>query len=271
MMKGDKYKIFRLDADRITPNPLQPRKRFDEAELKELSASIKQNGIIQPITVRKIEGGRYEIVAGERRFRAAQMAGYAAIPCILADCGPEQAAVLAVTENIQRSNLDCFEEANAIRSLMEKTGATQEEMARRLGKSQSAVANKLRLLRLSDEEIRRIREGKLTERHARALLSLPNPDLRKNALDLILRHQYNVEQSEKLIARLASEKRPEIEKRKRRFVLKDIRIFFNTLEKAVDMVRLSGLDARITRTDGEEYIECIVRIPKRKTEKIEKA
>lgn len=271
MIRGEKYKVFRVPAEKLLPNPAQPRERFEEEGIRELAESIRENGLIQPITVRKSEAGQYEIVAGERRFRAAIEAGLTALPCILSDCTPEQAAVLAVVENIQRRDLDCFEEAAAIKALMERTGTTQESLARKLGKSQSSVANKLRLLRLTPREVQIIRSAGLTERHARALLRMPGGEAREKALEMIAARNCNVEQAEKLIEKLMAEAGEKAKRRKRRFVLKDIRLFFNTLEKAVDTVRLSGLEAELIRRETEEYIECIVTIPKNKRDKVEKA
>ena len=261
MIRTDKYKIFRIPIERIYPNPAQPREVFDEDQLRDLSKSILENGILQPVTVRKNEKGQYEIVAGERRVRAAKMAGLKTLPCIITDCSPDQSAVLALIENIQRCDLNYFEEAAAIKALTEVTGMTQEETARCLGKSQSAVANKLRLLRLSEEERVKIRAGGLTERHARALLKLDDPAVRRKVIDEILKKQLNVGQTDKLVELYLKQKEPS-QLKKRKFILKDIRIFLNTIGKAVDTVRFSGLDAQFTKKETDQYIECVVRIPK---------
>ena len=177
--------IVYLRTDELTPNPVQPRKRFDDESLEELSGSIKSYGILNPLTVR-LRCGKYELVAGERRLRAAKLAGLEEVPCILIDVNMEDASLIALVENLQRRDLDFIEEALGISQLIRMFGMSQEEAARRIGKSQSAVANKLRLLKLPEDVLEGLRENGLTERHGRALLRLTRADRQREALEYVL-------------------------------------------------------------------------------------
>ena len=177
--------IVYLRTDELTPNPVQPRKRFDDESLEELSGSIKSYGILNPLTVR-LRCGKYELVAGERRLCAAKLAGLEEVPCILIDVNMEDASLIALVENLQRRDLDFIEEALGISQLIRMFGMSQEEAARRIGKSQSAVANKLRLLKLPSDVLESLRQNGLTERHGRALLRLPNPVAQRAALEYIV-------------------------------------------------------------------------------------
>ena len=216
MIFSDRKRLIELVPDKIVPNPAQPRKDFPEAELEQLAESIRQNGVLQPIIVRR-DRDRYVLVAGERRWRASQMAGMKTIPAIVQELSQKDSAVMALIENLQRSDLNFFEEAAAIYSLMQERSVTQEEAARRLGMSQPTLANKVRLLRFTGEEQRIILEGKLTERHARALLRLDDPIQRARTMNTIIRRGLNVAQSEELIKLLLEEKQKKQmdEKRKR--------------------------------------------------------
>lgn len=262
-MTRKERQVFRISIDRIDRSKNQPRMEFEEAALHSLAQSIRCNGMLQPISVRKTAEKRYELVAGERRLRAAKLAGLDWVPCLLVDCDDQQAALLTMIENLQRVDLNLFEEARGIRALIEEWGITQQETALRLGKKQSTIANKLRLLRLSEEEQQMILDAKLTERHARALLKLENERVRRRALKSIIERGYNVRQSEELIARLLGmqegEEKPGAH---RTIVIKDVRIFMNTIHKAVDIMRLSGIEAQALQKETDEYIECVVRIPK---------
>ena len=177
--------VLYLRIEEIAPNPMQPRRRFDEAALAELSESIRNYGVLNPLTVRQ-RAGRYELVAGERRLRAAKLAGLREVPCLLLDVDLEDAGLIALVENLQRRDLDFLEEAEGLRQLIDRFGLSQEEAARRIGKSQSAVANKLRLLRLPPDVLEGLRLNGLTERHGRALLRLPEPEAQRAALAVIL-------------------------------------------------------------------------------------
>ena len=255
MFFKDKLKLTRLPVSRVLPNPSQPRKVFDQEELESLAQSIKENGLLQPVTVRR-ENGAYFLIAGERR-----LAGLKEIPALVADCPPEDSAVLALLENIQRQDLQMFEQAAALQSLLGEWHITQEEAAKRLGISQSYLANKLRLLRLSQEEQREILSFKLTERHARALLRVEDPAAREKILRQAGERHLNVAQTEELVAAVVQPKDP-VEKPKRRFIAKDIRLFINTIDHAVDAMKTAGIQAKAEKTETEDYIECTVRIPK---------
>lgn len=260
MFTRDKLKLTKLPVEKILPNPSQPRKIFQEDELRSLSQSIVENGLLQPVTVRK-ENGQYYLVAGERRLRACKLAGLKEIPAIISDCEAEDSAVLALLENLQRRDLQMFEQANAILNLVREWQITQEEAARRLGMSQSALANKIRLLKLSPEEQAEVVRNKLSERHARALLRVDDIQLRQKILHTVIAKKLNVAQTEELILEALKPREP-VRKAKRTFVAKDIRLFINTIDHAVDAMKTAGIQAQTERKETEEYIECVVRIPK---------
>ena len=260
----EKRKILNLPIDKLAPNPRQPRKVFSQEELEGLSQSIAENGLLQPVVVRRAAGGSYEIIAGERRWRACQLAGMKHLPCILQECSDTQSAVLAILENLQRQDLQVFEEAEGIRSLMVDWHVTQEEAARRLGKSQSAIANKLRLLRLSQEERDLVVANHLTERHCRALIRIQDENARKKILSRVIERSLNVQQTEALVEeQLAAEKKTE--PASRTFIAKDIRIFMNTIEHAVKTMQSAGIMAQAEKKDLGEYLEYTVRIPKNRS------
>lgn len=258
----EKNKVVEIDVDQIRPNPAQPRKIFDDREMAALSQSIRVNGLLQPLIVRRTEQG-YELVAGERRLRACKMAGLKTASCVINDCSSNLSAVLAMTENLQRQDLEMFEEAEGIRRLIEEWHVTQEEAAYRLGKSQSALANKLRLLRFSPEERQKIVLNSLTERHARAVLRIEDPVRRAETLAVIIERQYNVRQTDEYVDKLIGQPRPM--KQTKKVIVKDIRIFLNTITHAIETMKLSGVNAKVLRSETDEYIECVVRIPKAQT------
>ena len=260
MFFRDKLKLTKLSPDKILPNPSQPRKVFQEAELEGLAQSIAENGLLQPVTVRR-ENGSYYLIAGERRLRACKLAGLKEIPALVADCEPEDSAVLALLENLQRKDLQMFEQANAIVNLLREWQITQEEAAKRLGMSQSYLANKIRLLKLSPEEQEEILKHHLSERHARALLRVDDMTLRQKLLATVIERGLNVAQTEELAAAALQPKKP-AGKRKRTFIAKDIRLFINTIDHAVDAMKTAGIPAQTEKKETEEYIECTVRIPK---------
>lgn len=256
-------KISEIPIIKIRPNKAQPRKEFCEQELKALSQSISENGILQPLTVRKISASEFELIAGERRLRASVLAGLRKVPCIVIKCSDKESAVYALLENLQRCDLGIFEEARGISRLIRRYGLTQEQTAQRLGKSQSTIANKLRLLRLSFEEQEWIVNAGLTERHARALLRIEDEQIRREALSKIISENLNTQQSENYISYLLNST-PETEKKKgtSKAVIKDVRIFVNTINKAIDTMRLAGIDAQSNKTDTDNFIEYTIRIPK---------
>lgn len=260
MFQKEKLKLTRLPVGKILPNPSQPRKLFREDELMSLAQSIRENGLLQPVTVRK-ESGAYFLVAGERRLRACKIAGLKEIPVILTDCAAQDSAVLALIENLQRKDLQMFEQANAIVNLLREWQITQEEAAKRLGMSQSYLANKIRLLKLSQEEQAEILEHGLTERHARALLRIDDMTLRQKVLRTAVERGLNVAQTEELAAAALHPKEAK-KKARRTFIAKDIRLFINTIDHAVDAMKTAGIEAHTEKKETEEYIECTVRIPK---------
>lgn len=260
MFSREKLKLTRLPVSKIQPNPSQPRKEFREEELSGLAESIRENGLLQPVTVRK-ESGRYYLVAGERRLRACRLLGLSQIPVLLLECEPEDSAVLALLENLQRKDLQMFEEANAIVNLLREWQITQGEAAKRLGMSQPALANKMRLLKLSPEEQAEILAAGLTERHARTLLKITDMSLRQRVLHTVIEKELNVSKTEELVAAVLKPKTTK-GKAKRTFVAKDIRLFINTIDHAVDAMKTAGIEAQSERKETEDYIECTVRIPK---------
>lgn len=251
--------VLLIPNDQIYPNPNQPRQVFDQEELVNLAISIRMNGILQPITVRQTEKG-YELVSGERRLRASRLAGLISIPCIVMDVNNMKSAVFALIENLQRQNLNYFEEAIAIERLMNEYGLSQEDAARRLGKAPSTVSNKLRLLSLPEKARISLMENGLTERHARALLKLDKDEV-MDVLDKIIERKLNVTQTEELIDEIAGKK--DIPKRQTKRMFSDVKIFLNTINSAVDTMKKSGISADIRREDtGESYIYRI-EIPKK--------
>lgn len=262
--------ILYLRADDLSPNPVQPRRRFDDEALAELSESIKTYGILNPLTVR-LRGGKYELVAGERRLRAAKLAGLQEVPCILLDVNMEDASLIALVENLQRRDLDFIEEAAGINQLIRMFGMSQEEAARRIGKSQSAVANKLRLLKLPPDVLEALRENGLTERHGRALLRLQRPEAQREALAYIIDNGLTVAATDAYVDALLSRPEPEppaeAEKpeHKRTFVLKDVRVFLNTLSRSIDLMKQGGIDAGVQRQETEDSLILTISIPKTKT------
>ena len=257
--------IVYLSTEDICPNPVQPRKLFDDESLEELSRSIKDYGILNPLSVR-IRGSRYELVAGERRLRAAKLAGLREVPCILLDVNMEDASLIALVENLQRRDLDFIEEANGINQLIRMFGMSQEEAARRIGKSQSAVANKLRLLKLPQDVLEGLRENGLSERHGRALLRLSEPEQQREALMYIVDNGLNVAAADAYIDALLSqpeeEQRAEKPEGRRTFVLKDVRVFLNTLSRSIDLMKQGGIAAGVRREETEDSLILTISIPK---------
>ena len=264
--------IVYLSTEDIVPNPVQPRKLFDDEGLEELSRSIKDYGILNPLSVR-LRGSRYELVAGERRLRAARLAGLREVPCILLDVNMEDASLIALVENLQRRDLDFIEEANGINQLIRMFGMSQEEAARRIGKSQSAVANKLRLLRLPPDVLEALRQNGLTERHGRALLRLPDGDRQRAALLYIIDNGLTVAATDAYIDALLQEPEPEPEPprpgSRRTFVLKDVRVFLNSLSRSIDLMKQGGIDAGVQREETEDRLILTISIPKNKAAEAE--
>ncbi|GAA5346726.1 nucleoid occlusion protein [Planifilum fimeticola] len=258
--KEEQEVVRRIPVDSVVPNPYQPRTVFDDDRIEELCHTIRTHGLIQPIVVRKREGG-YELIAGERRLRAAKKLGMKRIPAVIRQMSDTEAASAALIENLQREGLTAIEEAVAYQKLIKLHGLTQESLAQRLGKSQSTIANKLRLLTLPKEIQQALMERKITERHARAFLSLRNPEDQIRLLGEILEKGLNVKQTEERVRRLL-EKKPAQQKARRKSVSRDVRIALNTIRQSVDMVQKSGLDVVTDERDKGNYYEVVIRIPK---------
>ena len=255
---GADRQLRRVKTSLIARNPNQPRKYFDPEAIGQLADSIRQYGVLNPLTVRRAGEG-YELIAGERRLRAAKQAGLLEVPCIVIAASEQDSSALALVENLQRRDLDFFEEAWGFKKLINTFDLTQEEAARKVGKTQSAVANKLRLLRLSQRNMEMIRDGGLTERHARALLRIPEENDRLQATAYIIGHQLNVSRTEQYIDKLLEQ--PTEEKRTVLRLIKDVRFFLNTVDKAVGVMKESGVDAKVEREDKEDGVLLHILIP----------
>ena len=251
--------IYNIPQTMIVPNPNQPRKRFDYDELENLAQSIRENGIIQPITVRKREDKKYELVSGERRLRAARLVGMVKIPSIVINIDDKNSAMFSIIENLQRQSLDFFEEAEAIEKLVGEYAMSREEVAQKLGLAPSTVSNKLRILRLPEEMRFELARAGLTESHARALLMLEDDNQRARALSIIVDRHLNVAESERMINQMINRNN---RSRNPLRGIRDVRLFINTLNHAVDTIRRAGVEADAARSETEEYIEYVVRIPK---------
>ncbi len=263
--KRGRYESTRLHflpLDTIVPNPDQPRKQFSPEGLQELAASISAHGILQPLSVRRTEGG-YELVSGERRLRAARLAGLTEVPCLLVEAEGAERSLLALVENLQRRDLDFWEEAQALQKLISTYHLSQEEAARKLGRSQSAVANKLRLLRLPEEALALLRENRFSERHARALLRLPNGEMQLRAARHVVRRRLTVARTEAYVAALLAPLADKpISSKRPTYVIRDVRFFLNTVTRGLSMMQSAGVEAQYERKDVDDAILLTIRIPK---------
>ena len=258
----DSGRVLFLPVDAIQPNPNQPRTVFSPAELHELADSIRSLGVLQPLTVRRRDGS-WELVAGERRLRAAKLAGLEEVTCLSIQADSQSSSLLALVENLQRKDLDFWEEALALRRLIDDFHLSQEEAARRIGKSQSSVANKLRLLRLPPQVLSLLREGGCSERHARALLRLEDGDRQLALAQRVVREGMTVAQTEAAVEAALSAPPPKKQQRRPTFVVKDVRLFLNTITRSLDLMRSAGVDAQCRREDTEEEILLTIHIPRR--------
>ena len=247
-------RVVFLPARSICPNPAQPRRCFREEALEELAESIRRHGILQPLSVRRVGTG-YELIAGERRLRAGQLAGLSEIPCIVMNMDDKESGAAALVENLQRQDLDFVEEARGISSLMSQFSLSQEQVARLLGKSQSAVANKLRLLRHSEQVLRAIREGDLTERHARALLKLPDENRKLQAISVIYRQNMSVARAEQYIDSLLQPPTQHLPKA-------DVGAFLKRVSQTLQRIQDSGISAVSERRETDSQIVLTITIPK---------
>lgn len=254
-------KISEVLVEQIHANRQQPRKHFEEEQLAELRDSICQFGILQPLILRREDDGTYMILAGERRFRAAVMAGLSRVPALVREASEEEAGMIALVENIQRENLGYIEEAKAYQALMEAYQIPQQELARRLGKNQSTISNKIRILNLPEDIQRLLVEHRLTERHARALLKLDDDDMRRQVIEKVIRHQFNVRQTEKLVEECLM-RREKMEREKNKVLRISCKLYINTLKKAFNEMDLLSKGATFRQEDtGESYVVKIT-IPK---------
>jgi len=256
-----------VDIHTIVPNPYQPRKLFNDESLQELSESIREHGVIQPLLVRKV-GDKLELIAGERRLRASKLAGLSEVPVIIKEIDDKEMAELAMLENLQREDLHYLEEAQGFQHLISQFGFTQDELARRLGKKQSTIANKLRLLKLSGDVQTMLVDDNLTERHARALLKVDNEQKQKEILDSVRQKNLNVRETEDLIEDVIDDISREMSKNGPKQsvvrVIRDIRIFINTINSVVAEMKKAGLKVKMTQSQDDEYITIHLKIPKKR-------
>ncbi|PFA20582.1 MULTISPECIES: nucleoid occlusion protein [Bacillus cereus group] len=255
--------IQEIPIANIVPNRYQPRTVFDDARIDELALTIRTHGLIQPIVIRQYEEDKYEIIAGERRFRAATKLGWEKVPAIIKNLNDTETASVALIENLQREELTAIEEAVAYQKLIELHNLTQEALAQRLGKGQSTIANKLRLLKLPEEIKQALLEKSITERHARALIPLKNEELQLRVLQEVTEKQLNVKQTEERIAKLLEEVKPK-RKAKQKAVSRDMRIAMNTIRQSLEMVANSGLNVNSEEEEFDEYYQITIKIPKKK-------
>ncbi|MGH2316123.1 nucleoid occlusion protein [Planococcus sp. SE5232] len=257
--------VMKLPLDKIHANKYQPRTVFDQEKIEELARTIHVHGVIQPIVVRKSENeGEYEIIAGERRFRAMKSLDWTEVPAIIRNLSDKETASIALIENLQREELTSIEEAHAYQNLLEIQEITQEALAQRLGKGQSTVANKLRLLKLPEEIQTALLNRLLTERHARALLKVKNADQQKKLFDETVEEKLNVKQLEMKVSKLLTAE-PKKSKARRKAVSRDMRIAMNTIKESLNMVSKSGIDLTAEEEEHEEYYQITVKIPKKKS------
>lgn len=258
-------KIEHIAIDRVIPNPYQPRKVFSDAALQDLANSILEHGLMQPITVRMI-GNSYELIAGERRLKASKLAGLETIPAVIVEVTTKDSAVLALIENLQRENLNFLEESQAYYKIMQDYGYTQQELANTLGKNQSTVANKLRVLKLSPAIQKLLVENNLTERHARALLKLPNEEYQLIAVEKVIKQELNVKRTEQIIDQMLVDitKEDMIKHKANQKVksyIRDMRLVTNTITEAVNLIQKAGVDAKYTMKEHADSYEIRIKIP----------
>ena len=251
-------RVVAVPLEYICINPNQPRQILNKTDLESLMASIKENGLLQPVTVRKLSDKCYELIAGERRSRACLALGFKYIPAIIENISDEQSAVLALIENIQRKDLNFFEEAKALKNIMELKRINQQELGEILGKTQGAIANKLRLLKLTHQCEQLIICGNLTERHARGILKISEEKLRVKAIKHIIKNNLNVEQSEKYVKKLISKNKAEIT-----IKISDVNIFQNTLKEAISFLKSAGFETITDKTEDCDYINYNIKISKK--------
>lgn len=254
-------RVEEIPIELIEANPEQPRKIFKPEQLEELAASIKEYGVLQPVLLNKDKNGKYLLIAGERRFRASQLAGIETIPAIVKVMDEKETSLIALVENVQRENLNFIEEAQAYKKLMDEFNLTQVEIAEKVGKQQSTISNKIRILSLPEDVQEAITENNLTERHARALLKLNEEEDRRNVLKRVVKNNLNVKQTEKLIEEVL-EGRMEQRRKERTVGYISYKIYVNTIKKAFSQIKEVEKNATISQTDQGDYMEVKITIPK---------
>jgi len=257
-------KVVKIPTALIDPNPAQPRRNFDREAIIELAQSIKENGLLTPISVRKTEQ-RYQLIAGERRLKAFKLLNEKEIPAIIEQADDRRSTILAIIENLQRRDLDFYEEAAAIKQLILNCDITQQQAAAKLGLSQSAVANKLRILRLPEDILSAMAKAGASERHARALLPLAQDDRLASVVQRVMEQQLTVSQTEKLVASITEQKKSS-GRGEKILIIKDLRIFNTAIVRAVDMMKQAGIDAVSNKTEDDRQIIYTVVIPKKKSD-----
>jgi ParB family chromosome partitioning protein len=267
-MEGKETFIENVEIDKIRPNPYQPRKKFNNIAIEELALSIKEYGVLQPIVAKRMNNGYFELIAGERRVKAARLAGLNNIPAIVIEIKDEDSAIIALIENLQRENLNFFEEAEGYYNLMNDYQLTQEQVSKKVGKNQSTIANKIRLLRLPREVREHIIQNGLTERHARALLKIPEQEIQMTLLSRITEKNLRVKDTEELVDRILDKLTSREEDMLPEEINKNIRgtinyrIYVNTIKNAYKAIVQSGIQAEFSQKDSGEYVEVVVKIPK---------
>ena len=257
--------IMELSIAEIQPNPFQPRLYFDPAQLEELSNSIREYGVLQPVIVRLVDG-KYQLVSGERRFRASMLAGKESIPALIRQLSDREVAEMALIENLQREDLNYFEEAEGYARLIQEFQITQEEVAKKMGKSQPTIANKLRLLQISQRVRKEISVDVITERHVRSLLKLKNEEQQLDVLNRIYKNNLNVRQTDDLIENVLIAEEENIREQKKKKMMKaikDMKIFVNTIKGTVKTIQEAGMPAEISESENDEYLEVVIRLPKK--------
>ncbi|TQR11515.1 nucleoid occlusion protein [Psychrobacillus soli] len=260
--------VVNIAIEKIVPNRYQPRTVFDEAKIEELARTIHTHGVIQPIVIRKMDDEKYEIIAGERRFRAMTKLQWTEVPAIIRNLSDKETASIALIENLQREELTAIEEAVAYQKLLKLHELTQEALAQRLGKGQSTVANKLRLLKLPEEVQESIMKKELSERHARALMQIKEKEMQLQLMNMTIENHWNVKQLEQKVEEILNPPMKEDKKAtksKRKAVSKDVRIALNTIKQSLSMVTKSGINIKTEEEDMEEFYQITVRIPKKKS------
>ncbi|SDN85093.1 chromosome partitioning protein, ParB family [Psychrobacillus sp. OK028] len=259
--------VLNIAIEKIVPNRYQPRTVFDDDKIEELARTIHTHGVIQPIIIRKMDDEKYEIIAGERRFRAMTKLKWTEVPAIIRNLSDKETASIALIENLQREELTAIEEAVAYQKLLKLHELTQEALAQRLGKGQSTVANKLRLLKLPQEVQEAIMKKELSERHARALMPIKEIETQIDLMNMAIEKQWNVKQLEEKVNEIINppEKNGKKDKSKRKVISKDVRIALNTIKQSLSMVTKSGINIKTEEEDTEEFYQITVKIPKKKS------